>query len=240
MKVTGSRSSQRSASISDRVSASRFEQAPSLRSVNDITSVAGIPESELTPRVREALFSLMEEVGQLREQLADMRVQMESLKTLADADPLLGVLNRRAFVRELDRAVAMVKRYHVPASLVFIDLDNMKSINDRFGHSAGDAALAHVARVLSENIRQTDRLGRLGGDEFGLILTQTEADAARHKAEMLAKAIAAHPLSLSAENDEMRITVTCGVAPLVERLSPQDALSAADADMYERKIRRKA
>ncbi|MEO0879328.1 MAG: GGDEF domain-containing protein [Pseudomonadota bacterium] len=204
----------------------------------DAASIAGVPESELTPKVKEALFSLMAEVRALRADLADARAQIDTLKTLADADPLLGILNRRAFVRELDRALAMVERYGAAASLVFIDLDNLKRINDAKGHAAGDQALKHVADVLARNIRQTDSLGRLGGDEFGLILMQIDLEAARRKADALAEAVAA-PATLSGNGDDAHsVSVTCGVVPLMSGRKSEDALDAADAAMYAQKASR--
>lgn len=199
----------------------------------DAVSIAGIPEAELTPRVRAALVALMEEVADLRRELAETRRRMVDLETLASADPLLGILNRRAFVGELNRALAMSRRYGQPSSLLFIDLDDLKKINDGLGHAAGDAALAHVAAVVSANIRQTDVFGRLGGDEFAIILTNTGKSQAELKARSLADVVRSTPCSI-----ERAVGVTCGVVEISGEATAEAALVAADRVMYEEKRRK--
>lgn len=202
----------------------------------DAVAIAGIPDNELTPRVRAALVSLMEEVQTLRAELAATRARIGELEQIADADPLLGVLNRRAFVRELNRALAMTERYGVASCLLFADLNDLKLINDEKGHAAGDAALAHVAAVLRSHVRQTDAVGRLGGDEFGVILTRTDYQSAREKAVALAGLVAAEDVSWSGEPFAARIS--CGVVEIKRGLSADEALATADSAMYEAKRRR--
>lgn len=202
----------------------------------DEIAIAGIPDAELTPRVREALISLMREVQSLRAELAEARSRMSDLERLADSDPHLGVLNRRAFVRELNRALAMVERYGASASLVFVDLNDLKKINDSLGHGAGDAALDRVARVLAANVRQTDAVGRLGGDEFGVILTQTDRATAAAKAATLARLIAAEPVEWRGKT--FVAEVACGVVEIAHGLSAEQALENADSEMYRAKRRR--
>ena len=199
----------------------------------DIAAIAGVPDAELTPRVREALSALMKEVAELRAQLAASRTRINELETLADTDPLLGILNRRAFVRELDRAIAITDRYGHPSSLLFIDLDGLKKINDAKGHSAGDAVLAAIAKTLSENIRQTDSLGRLGGDEFSIILSHTNLSDAEKKASILERAISA--LELNYDGEKLPASVSIGVVELAGDLTSDHAIESADRRMYERK-----
>lgn len=199
----------------------------------DSVSVAGIPDAELTPRVRAALAALMQEVSDLRRELGEARRKMADLEMLASADPLLGILNRRAFVGELNRALAMADRYGQPSSLVFVDLDDLKKINDAHGHAAGDAALGHAAAVIAANIRQTDVFGRLGGDEFALILTNTPKSAALSKAQSLSALVRATP---SAEG--VSVGITCGVVEIAAGVTAEAALKAADKIMYEEKKKR--
>ena len=97
----------------------------------DQITLAGVPEAELTPRVREALISLMQEVQSLRDQLTWSQERINELERLADSDPMLDIYNRRAFVRELDRALGMIDRYGMKASLIFVDLNDLKKINDQ-------------------------------------------------------------------------------------------------------------
>lgn len=202
----------------------------------DTVSVAGIPDAELTPRVREALFALMEEVRTLRAELEQSRVRLSELEQLADTDPLVGVLNRRAFVRELNRALAMAERYDAPACLIFADLNDLKRINDEKGHAAGDAALAHAAGVIAANIRQTDVVGRLGGDEFGVILMQTGQKTGEEKAAALAGAVAESDVAWNGEPFAVRIT--CGVVEVQKGTSADSALESADSAMYRLKKQR--
>jgi PleD family two-component response regulator len=121
-----------------------------------------IPDAEYTPRVHEAMMSMTLEIRTLRQRLEDMEKS-------ADLDPLLPVLNRRAFMRALRRQISTSVRYKSRAALVYLDLDGFKDVNDCFGHACGDATLVHFAEVLRKNVREGDLIGRLGGDEFGIV-----------------------------------------------------------------------
>lgn len=208
----------------------RAEGAAGAQPVDEV-SFAGIPPEELTPRVREALTALVSEIQKLREELESTRARVDELAHLADTDPLLGVSNRRAFVRDLNRAIAMAERYETPSALVFADLNDLKKINDAFGHAAGDAALAHVASILSANIRQTDAVGRLGGDEFGIILTQNDQPTAKQKAQSLAELVAATPVEWRGKTFTAHIS--CGVVEIRKGATIEEALQLADTAMYE-------
>ena len=165
----------------------------------DSASILGIPEAELTPRVRDAITRLMAEVDSLRQELRNSQRRLEELEELADMDGLLPLLNRRAFMRELTRIKSFADRYQVQAAMIYFDLDNFKQINDTFGHNAGDAVLSHVAMQLQEHVRTSDVVGRLGGDEFGVILAQADAKQALIKGEKLAKEISSKPFDWQGE-----------------------------------------
>jgi diguanylate cyclase (GGDEF)-like protein len=124
----------------------------------------------------------------------ELRQQVEELQELADRDSLTSALNRRALMRELDRVVRACKRGEGTASVVYIDLNPFKAINDTFGHAVGDAALNTVAGLLTANVRSGDVVGRLGGDEFAVVLWQECGAAALALAYRLAAAIEAHKL----------------------------------------------
>ena len=113
---------------------------------------------------------LAEENRRLRATIDEMQARLRELEKLADGDTLTPLPNRRAFHREVERVLRQVERYGTPAALLYVDVNSLKSINDRFGHAAGDAALCHVAAALSGLVRQTDFVARIGGDEFGLVL----------------------------------------------------------------------
>jgi diguanylate cyclase (GGDEF)-like protein len=202
----------------------------------DVLSVAGIGDTELTPKLRQALAGLLNEVEQLKRELGEARARIGYLERLADEDPLMPVANRRAFVRELTRMMSFTQRYGSGASIVYFDIDSLKQINDRHGHAAGDAALLQVARILLENVRDTDVVGRLGGDELGVLLMQTDQALAEQKAAQLAAAIAAHPLPW--QGREIRLGVAFGVHSFSGRETVGDAIDAADRAMYAAKRHR--
>jgi diguanylate cyclase (GGDEF)-like protein len=193
----------------------------------------GISADALTPELREAVARLAAERDRLRDELGKARGRIASLERLADEDSLTPVANRRAFVRQLTRMIAFTHRYGVPASVVYFDVNNMKQINDAYGHPAGDAALRHLATVLRENIRSSDIVGRLGGDEFGVILAQTDEEQAHGKAAVLAKAIAETPLRWG--EITLPVSAAYGVYAFSGTEEPQHAIEAADRAMYQQK-----
>ena len=195
--------------------------------------IPGISEDALTPQLRDGLARLAAERNRLRDELAKARGRIASLERLADEDALTSVANRRAFVRQLTRMIAFTHRYGVPASIVYFDVNNMKQINDQHGHPTGDEALRHVAAVLRKNVRSSDIVGRLGGDEFGVILAQTDEEQAHGKAAALAEAIAETPL----QRGDLSIPVSAayGVYAFLGTDDPLQAIEVADRAMYEQK-----
>src|ERR1043166_2835378 len=167
--------------------------AATAESVGPSASVLGIPEAEFTPKVRDAIMGLMSEVDNLRRELAQTRAKLDEAEKTADQDGMLPLLNRRAFVRELTRTIAVTDRYNTPASLIYFDLNHLKKTNDTHGHAAGDAVLKHFADVLTANIRDSDCVGRLGGDEFGVLLSHANQDQALKKADVLAQTLKDSP-----------------------------------------------
>ena len=176
---------------------------------------------------------LAAEVAYLREEVARLTARLADAESLADTDVLAPVLNRRAFLRELSRIISFVGRYESSASLLYFDLDGFKSVNDRFGHPAGDAALRTVAGRLLAHVRESDIVGRLGGDEFAVILVQATGAVAKVKAETLMEVLSDAPVAF--DGAEFTVSATCGVCELTPELTAEQALSRADAAMYLRK-----
>jgi len=201
--------------------------------IEETISLAGVPDSEMTPRVRQALMSLLGEVDRLRRELEESRNRIAFLERLADEDSLMPIANRRAFVRELSRMMAFAQRYGTPASIVYFDLDGLKAVNDVHGHAAGDAALQHIAQILLDSVRNTDVVGRLGGDEFGVLLVQTDEETAINKADTLAEAIRSRPLIW--QGNEIILSAAYGAHSFRGTENAAEALDAADRAMYERK-----
>ena len=196
-------------------------------------SLLGLPEHELTPSVRAALRHLIEEVADLRQELAVTQSSLAELERLADEDSLAPIRNRRAFLRDLARTISHVERYGTPFSLLYFDVNGLKALNDRFGHVAGDAALIHVAELLTAHTRSSDVVGRLGGDEFGVLLALADEAAGAKKARWLAEAIAAAEFRW--EGVAVPLSIAYGAYGLVPREEAQVALAAADRAMYRQK-----
>ncbi len=234
MKITDSR---RVAAPTSAAKPARSRVVTPVGEPAETVSVAGIPKSELTPRVMQALTQLMEEVASLRSELSRTKAKVDELSTLAFTDPLTGVFNRRAFVAELNRTLAVVERHGQPAAIAYFDLDDMKAVNDGFGHAGGDAAIRHVATTLKEHVRQTDIVGRLGGDEFGVIFAYSDDEASAGKVRELQMRIADADIPLG--DRSFRITVTAGVAPIKGGQSVEATLDLADAAMYAGKASKK-
>ena len=204
-----------------------------LRSVVDSLSIMGIPANELTPKVRDAIMTLMAEVDKMRGEVEEQRARIAYLEQLADQDSLTPVVNRRAFVRELSRFVSYGERYGTPSSVIYFDLNGLKGINDTFGHPAGDAALQRVAEILTENIRESDFVGRLGGDEFGVLLAHADEAAATEKALQLVDAIESS--SIDWEGTTIPLKVAFGAYTFKGGDTANDALAEADKKMYAQK-----
>ncbi len=203
------------------------------RRADDTTSIMDIPEGELTLKVRAAIMSLMAEVEQLREELKQKQSRVERLEQLADQDALMPIANRRAFVREMSRIMAFSQRYGTASSVLYFDLDDLKNINDAHGHAAGDAVLLFVAKVLVENVRESDIVGRLGGDEFGVLLAQADKQGANEKAATLAKAVADKEFIW--QGVKLMLSLSYGAYSFQPGEDVITALANADKAMYDNK-----
>jgi diguanylate cyclase (GGDEF)-like protein len=203
------------------------------RTATSALQLAGIVESELTPPVRQALAKMQRESRSMRRKLEEAYERITQLERLADEDSLAPIANRRAFVRELSRMIAFTRRYGPPSSVIYFDVNGMKQINDTHGHPAGDAALRHVAEVLCANVRQSDIVGRLGGDEFGVILAQTNQEQANAKATSLAEAIGTTVLRWG--KIKIQVSAAYGVYSFTGTDDAHVAIEAADKAMYQQK-----
>jgi diguanylate cyclase (GGDEF)-like protein/PAS domain S-box-containing protein len=154
------------------------------------------------------------------------------LEFLVDHDFLTGLFNRRHFERALTTEAERIARYGGPAAVLLIDLDNFKDVNDSFGHKAGDAVLKGVAGLLRQRTRETDLLARIGGDEFAVLLPQTDADRAESVADEVVKALGRQTAVLA--DQSIRVTASVGVA-MFEHLTDTEVLAYADLAMYEAK-----
>ncbi|RMG15514.1 MAG: diguanylate cyclase [Deltaproteobacteria bacterium] len=170
--------------------------------------------------------------------LAALR-RLEAAQELAYEDDLTGLYNARYLDRALDEALERAHSMGVPFSVLFLDLDHFKAVNDRYGHLAGSHLLAEVARVLKACIREDDKAVRYGGDEYVVLLPETRADAALRIAERIRQQVASHRFVLP-NGEEVAVTVSIGVAAHPEHaLNKEGILDQADAALYRGKRSRR-
>jgi diguanylate cyclase (GGDEF)-like protein/PAS domain S-box-containing protein len=165
--------------------------------------------------------------------ITDARRHEQELRHLADHDPLTGLVNRRRFEADLNATLARARTSREPTAVLVIDLDNFKGVNDAYGHAGGDAVLRDVARTLRKNVRAHDVIGRLGGDEFGIVLAQTSPESARRVAATLLQALDRDLVS----SRPAKVTASIGVNVVDsdESLTADALLVEADVAMYDAK-----
>ncbi len=164
----------------------------------------------------------------------------ENLQHLAFHDPLTDLHNRRAMEQQLAREFARAQRYNSHLSLVFVDLDLFKQVNDTYGHDCGDALLQYLAEGMLQMCRLSDLVTRLAGDEFVLLLPETEMRQASNLMDRMAQAFADQPMHW--KENQVDVQISFGVASVLEdRVElPQQLLKLADDRLYKRKQQRKS
>jgi diguanylate cyclase (GGDEF)-like protein len=181
----------------------------------------------------DSLADPMAEIARLKAEVEALRARAEAAEAAAEHDVLTPVLNRRGFVAAMKRTMAYCTRYKVPAVLLYLDLDGFKGVNDALGHAAGDAALVRVAELLLENVRATDAVGRLGGDEFGLLLLNAGLAEGREKAAGLKAAL--ERADFHHEGGTAPLGGSFGVRAFADHTDVEAWLAEADAAMWVRK-----
>jgi diguanylate cyclase (GGDEF)-like protein len=180
----------------------------------------------------------MATVAQAEQRLVALQARIEYLEGLSVTDELTGLLNRRGFLAQLERAIASARRGGPHGVLMICDLDDFKVINDRHGHLVGDDALCQTAELLAQHVRRADAVARLGGDEFAVLLVGANLLAARRKAHSLAQLIAA--TTITAGTAPITLRVSFGLAAYTGGESEEDLLNRADMAMYGQKRRHAA
>jgi len=163
--------------------------------------------------------------------IQQLRIHAERLTELANTDPLTNLANRRQMSEKLQQEFARSRRYNHPLSLLYLDLDGFKSINDRFGHLFGDEVLIGASKAMQGVLRATDLLVRVGGDEFAVLLPETNLEGGREVAVKLREALAAYTRSLGPTVPEL--SFCAGVSQLLdEDLSGDEIIARADMAQY--------
>ncbi|BBF81918.1 GGDEF domain-containing protein [Asticcacaulis excentricus] len=179
---------------------------------------------------RTLIDSLIRENIRLKADIKALTEQVALAEHHADHDVLTPTLNRRAFLRDLGRAMGDGRRYGDPACLIYLDLDGFKAINDSYGHAAGDKALIHIAERLNANVREGDSVGRLGGDEFAILLRHADISVARSKAQKLEAEL--NIATFEHQGLYLRVGGSFGVRAYEGQASAEEWIAEADAAMF--------
>jgi two-component system cell cycle response regulator len=193
----------------------RLVLAPSSKSEPDTATLASLVARELGGPIRMAAL-------------------MDELQNLARTDALTGLMNRRAFAEMMRAEIASATRYRLPLTLLLLDVDHFKSINDTYGHAAGDSVLSSIGKYLLQSLRLPDAAARWGGEEFVIVLKNTDAGGGGAVGERLRQGIAA--LETIIGGSEIPATVSMGLASLLPNESFDSLVERADRAMYEAKI----
>ncbi len=189
--------------------------------------------NDMVRRVRGSQAALETANRRLRDQNESLQASNEILEQLSITDGLTKLHNHRFLQDHLSREIKRVNRTGEPLSLILVDIDNFKRLNDRLGHAAGDEALQWVARVLGEAVRDSDLVARYGGEEFAILASNTELAGAVVLAEKARAAVAASPFSLDESVRPVPITVSIGVAQY--KGDRKKFFQAADQGLYRAK-----
>ncbi len=216
--------------------------------MNDLRGLAAASTTDVTTLRRRVLKAVevvekaamaratrhKEEVGRLNDTLRRMRIELRRANRRAETDPLTGLCNRATFDTHLVGAVELYTLRASPASLLIVDLDHFKRLNDSYGHRAGDAALRAVAKTLTQvGLKDSDLVARYGGEEFAVVLHDCHKENAMRVAEKIRRRIQA--LVVPHDGIEMRMTASIGIAQRTINETPEAWLERADQALYQAK-----
>ncbi|WP_292051717.1 MULTISPECIES: GGDEF domain-containing protein [unclassified Brevundimonas] len=216
-----------------------FEGAPSLKAIEALISRI---DADILPRITSAhdrgqdmnaaLVELQAAVQEIKFLITDLFQSVSGLEN--GRDPLTRALNRRFLPTILSREISLSTNAGAPLSLMMLDVDHFKSINDTHGHSAGDLVLKQVAEIIADNVRLSDFVFRYGGEEFLIVLVETALDDAEVVAERIRQQLAARDMRLPA-GDTLRVTASLGLAAYTDHPDYNQLIETADAALYRAK-----
>lgn len=214
---------------------SRFAILPIIRASRMIRSAG---KGRLLPSLGPSPFVELRDLGEavtaFAEQLRKKEEDRARFQHLSETDPLTGLPNRRAFSELSDVILRSAELSNRPLAIAMMDLDHFKTVNDRFGHAAGDEVLVHFARLLSETKRHGDLVGRVGGEEFALVLPMTEPANAASVISRIVEGLGTHPM-IAPDGSTWTQTVSAGLTMLVPGEGMERALVRADEALYRAK-----
>ena len=208
-----------------------------------LVMVTGFSDADVDQRVRVrmqpitlALVSAAVVVVLMAGMLSVIGRQRDALQTLATTDALTGLMNRREMMGTGEEEVARAVRYHTPLSLMMLDIDHFKHVNDTWGHPTGDRAIQALAQAMLSVVREHDVVGRYGGEEFLILLPHTDAQAVKTVAERLRSLVENSTQTLSEQGEIVRFTVSIGVATQTDKAeSLARLITLADNALYQAK-----
>lgn len=217
-------------------------RTPALSAKTDDPATPSAADGAVRTEIRDGrldeLADLRREVAALRAQLDAAAHRMQDLTARAHEDDLTGVLNRRGLHAEIASVIAFTERYRQPSTMLYLDLDRFKAINDQHGHAVGDAVLVGVARRIFDHLRRSDVFGRIGGDEFVMVLRQADLACGEAKAETIRDLLEAEPFVV--DGLSLRVGGSIGVAEIEASDTVDLVVTRADRAMYTVKRARKA
>ena len=201
------------------------------------SNVYGIFVTVQHDRARRQHYTLLSKEIKSRRELTDRAMELEKiqeqLRLLAMTDPLTGISNRRYFMSQVSEEFERTKRYGEPFSLMVIDIDNLKEVNDTYGHEAGDEVIRSFAKYCLTRLRSVDQFARIGGDEFIVLLVQTSREKAKEVAVRLISGI--EGLEIPTKKKSIHITVSIGLTTSDDFLSVEELIKRADMALYKAK-----
>lgn len=192
-----------------------------------------ITEKGSSPTLARSVTSLIQHTRSLQTKLDLQRTRIEQLEKLVETDELTGAYNRCGFLRRMRETLVRAKRTGRQGVLIVADVNELKKINDTFGHQLGDAAIRHFVKVIRGHTRADDHIARIGGDEFAILLCEAEHHKACHRISEFEKALKSFPLM--GRRLSMRVSVSFGHATFDGDSDLQDLLKTADENMYQNK-----
>jgi len=204
-----------------------------LEMVSNYLSMDREAELERIKETERQVDQLTLRLQELEMETIELRTKLRVEHNMAMRDCLTGLPNRMAYEERIAQEVARWKRFGNPFCLLVWDIDHFKSINDRFGHKAGDKALVTIAQELSLSIRETDFVGRFGGEEFVMILSGAEPESALKVAEGIRGKI--ENCGFNSQGKPVKITISCGISQFLGKETPEHAFERADQALYQAK-----
>ncbi|MBL8447153.1 MAG: diguanylate cyclase [Zoogloeaceae bacterium] len=230
------------AESTDEYQAALGECADQIAKADDISELSDVIDNivretrivqETTAASRRELDELRQQVDQANSEITRLQQELALTSQQVRHDPLTGTLNRKGLDEVITREIARARRRESPICLALLDIDNFKALNDTFGHQVGDNALVHLAGVIKESLRPQDSVGRYGGEEFILVLPDTELDGGLTVLTRLQRELTRK--FFLADSRKILITFSAGVAQLEPEEDCQTALDRADKAMYSAK-----